>query len=463
MASRLNFYPSLRAQMGDWDYYITRMRMADVAHEVEFASEFGAQEDQVDMLANARQRALAKSRVRGQMVEFLQRDQRFFSSLVIAAINGRPTFIPVKIHASGNAADVFVDSDVDESFGLLRLDSSRKMYALDGQHRLAAIKSMLDSDFRRKMGVRDDIEVPEGFDEEDLSVIMIVPRIDQSAEKFLQAYRRLFSSLNRHAKKTDKDTNIIIDEDDVYAILTRRLISEHEFFQSHGNKEGHSEQVKMKGRNLQKKDTHFTSLQTLYDMNKILLLSEERKFDRNWVVKENSPRPKDEELEDLYKEITGYWDSIIEAIPELREDTAKMRWIENHLCFRPIGQEVMAKLVRELLDRKFHGKKTNASVMKKGLSDAFKGINWNLLADPWVRVLVVPDASAVSGYTMRSGERAKSIEFATQVGLQMMGVGEIGEMELKEAWGKIVNPRPEDPDSYWEGHVSQFFRTKKRS
>ena len=46
----------------------------------------------------------------------------------------------------------------------------------------------------------------------------------------MKKYRKLFSTLNRYAKKTDGATNIILDEDDTFAILTRRLITDHEFF-----------------------------------------------------------------------------------------------------------------------------------------------------------------------------------------------------------------------------------------
>ena len=65
--------------------------------------------------------------------------------------------------------------------------------------------------------------------EEEVSVIMLV-RDEADDEEFLRSYRRLFSSLNRYAKPTDQDTNIIMDEDDWVAILTRRLLTEHDFF-----------------------------------------------------------------------------------------------------------------------------------------------------------------------------------------------------------------------------------------
>src|SRR5690606_3119894 len=117
-----------------------------------------------------------------------------------------------------------------------------KYFALDGQHRLKAIQTLVE-------GTERDIpDMPEGFLEEEVSVIMLV-RSEESEEKFLQMYRRVFSSLNRYAKPTDRDTNIIMDEDDAIAILTRRLLTEHEFFLWQG-KAADSPKLKTKGKNM---------------------------------------------------------------------------------------------------------------------------------------------------------------------------------------------------------------------
>ena len=35
----MNLYPALRARMGNWDYYICKMKMRELASEVKFASE----------------------------------------------------------------------------------------------------------------------------------------------------------------------------------------------------------------------------------------------------------------------------------------------------------------------------------------------------------------------------------------------------------------------------------------
>ena len=82
----MNLYPALIAQMGKWKYYIVKMKMRELASEVMFASE--VYDDKT--LDDAIQRDLKEGRVRKEIVQFLsKRPDRFFSSLVVAAIGGK--------------------------------------------------------------------------------------------------------------------------------------------------------------------------------------------------------------------------------------------------------------------------------------------------------------------------------------------------------------------------------------
>ena len=189
----MQVYPAMKARMGDWDYYIVRMRMRDIAHEVQLASALW--DDRT--LSDAIQRVLDESRVKQGLVNFLaRRDDRFFASLVVAAIGGNPSWTPI-------------ESRFRDSFGELAFEEDPKYYALDGQHRLRAIQELM----------ADLSGAPAGFADEQMSVIVVVrehQRVDD--DLWLQRYRRLFSSLNRYARPTGADTNIIMDEDDVFAI-----------------------------------------------------------------------------------------------------------------------------------------------------------------------------------------------------------------------------------------------------
>ena len=198
--------------MGTWDYYIIKMKMEDLVKEVDFASRLYDSKT----LDEAIQRTLNEGRVKSEIVNYLaRRVDRFFSSLVVAALGGNPTFTPVRITDDERFA-VLKAGNVDEAFGVLTFDGGQRYYALDGQHRLKSIKTLIE-------GGSDDVPpLPPGFLEEEVSVIILV-RDQADDEEFLRSYRRLFSSLNRYAKPTDQDTNIIMDEDDWVAILTLDL------------------------------------------------------------------------------------------------------------------------------------------------------------------------------------------------------------------------------------------------
>ena len=231
--------------------------MREIANEVNLATD----EWEDPTLGEAIQRELNESRVKSGLVNYLaHREDRFFSSLVVAAVGGNPSFEPA------TPPEWARSKSLRESVGLLAFDDNPKYYALDGQHRLQAIRDVL----------ADPKSAPEGFGIEQVSVI-VVAREEQhrNEDLWLQRYRRLFSSLNRYAKPTDKDTNIIMDEDDVFAIVTRRLISDHRQFRAAG-RQRESFRVLTKGKNLKAGAPHFTSLQTLYAMNATLLTTPDR-------------------------------------------------------------------------------------------------------------------------------------------------------------------------------------------
>lgn len=448
------FYPSLKANMGKWEYYVTRMTMSSVIREVKFASEFGAQENQVDLLEEARQREIAEKRVRGPIMEFLQQDYRFFSSIVVAVIGEKPRFYPVSV-AEDTVGNAIADAEVNDTFGLLRMGGNVQMYALDGQHRLSAIKCMLDESYRRKLRITEHIEVPPGFAEEHISVVMIIRKASDTPQEFLRGYRRLFSNLNRYAQKTDQKTNIIMDEDDAYAILTRRLISQHSFFKGSNKKQAESTRVKMKkGKNLNAGDPQFIPLAVLYDTTEILLKKKDEELNKRIRLDEGA-------LDQLYKELTNYWDAILAVFPQFYNDPLKMREQagKGHMFFRPIGQKMLAELVRNMLDdSKFPEKKAQDSDMKKRLSVLAK-IDWNVDHHPWDGVVTVPDGEG--GYIMRNEKRDKAMKVARLMALRMTGDTEFPLDGLLDEWKSVVNLGAEEAQKKWKEDVIPLFSKKK--
>lgn len=449
----MNIYPALKARMGTWDYYIIKMKMKDIVKEIDFASQIYDSKT----LDEAIQRTLNEARVKSEIVNYLaKREDRFFSSLVVAALGGNPTFTPVRITEDERFA-VLKAGSVDEAFGVLTFDGGQSYYALDGQHRLKSIKTLIEGDSGADVPA-----MPPNFLEEEVSVILLV-RKEANDEEFLKSYRRLFSSLNRYAKPTDQDTNIIMDEDDWVAILTRRLLTEHEFFSWKGSAI-ESRKLKTKGKNLRTGDTFFTTLQTLYSMNQTLLLTpvrDQQNFASNRFKFFN---PGEALLDAMFDELVVYWDALLEELPVLHEPPELMRShdidddetdeLSDSVLFWPIGQELFAKVVRSRLNRFLPDLENPTVEQVRECVNVFSLVNWDLHAPPWSGLLLTQDPLRQK-WTIRSEDRKQAVETGERILRFQVGIDDLSAEALEELrihWFSMLLPRPSksEVDDAWK-------------
>lgn len=455
----MNLYPALKARMGTWDYYIIKMKMKDLVKEVDFASRLYDSKT----LDEAIQRTLNEGRVKKEIVNYLaNRSDRFFSSLVVAALGGNPTFSPVRITDDERFA-VLKAGNVDEAFGVLTFNGGQRYYALDGQHRLKSIKTLIES------GSVDDVPpLPPGFLEEEVSVIMLV-RDEANDDEFLRSYRRLFSSLNRYAKPTDQDTNIIMDEDDWTAILTRRLLTEHEFFLWKG-RAVESPKLKTKGKNLNSGDSYFTTLQTLYSMNETLLTTPQRDKQRFRTKQFKFFNPGEPLLDEMFDELVIYWDAMLDEISQLSRDPSKMRShdadedesgeLADSVLFWPIGQELFAKVVRSRMNRFLPDCDNPSSIEVRECVRIFSKVNWELHEAPWRGLLISQDPSK-GNWKMRNEDRKHAVDIGERVLRYQVGIDDLSPSaldELKIDWYAALIPRPEkaDVETQWREIVRRL-------
>ena len=425
----MNIYPAIKLHMGSeedgWTYYSIKMKMKDVSKEIGFAEDFEDSKSLNSIMQRAR-----GTRAKTDIVKFLaRRPDRFFSSIVVAARGGSPSFATVELERDS----LGLVEDMEGHFGLLRFDGGQNYYALDGQHRVTAIQTLLnDSEQRERLGVL----VPDNFGEETISVIIMTT--SGSKEEWKKKYRRLFSSLNRYAKPVDKDTIIAMDEDDLFAILTRRMVGEYPFFQWEGDALK-NEKLQCKGKPINKEGApQFTSLQTLYAMNHELLKSAAN--ESRWGADFEKSRPENEDhIDGWFDELVEIWDALFEAIPALNNDPSFMRTEnadedhviaaghQNNALFRPLIQElVLAKVARNLLN----SANTNTKAgMIKSLSK-LNLISWDLYTAPWVHLILGKNER--DKWTMVSEDRAKRIAVAEEIVLWLVGQLEWEQDEINE-------------------------------
>ena len=126
--------PALQAKAGDLGYYICVMSYAQAAREISFAHELMANNRELNQLI---QRAIGE-RTNDIKDYLLKSETRFLGALIVAAWGGHPTYQSVEMSSGESLLD-----GLDSKFGVLTFDGTQQYFALDGQHRLRAIKDAI--------------------------------------------------------------------------------------------------------------------------------------------------------------------------------------------------------------------------------------------------------------------------------------------------------------------------------
>jgi DNA sulfur modification protein DndB len=328
------FVPAFKAHVGEWEYYLCMMSYAQVAREINYAYELGVNRDLGSMI----QRGIG---VRTEQITdyLLHNNRRFLGALVVAAWGGHPEYIPLEM-ADNDQQGVL--AGIDREFGVLTFDGTHQFFALDGQHRLRAIKDAI----KRK---------PE-LGTEDIGVI-VVPHFDTTEGR--QLTRRLFTNINRNAVKTSKQEDIALDEDDGFAITTRRLLDEHPFIGKTGvvqvfSKQGDEGELKLANRQVPVGQSSWTTIGVLYD------LAHGLGYDLDGSMHRLSERATDEVLEKSYQVIAGRLTQLLEASGDLigRYENApsgkelrapKGRENDGHAFMRPVVQMAVVRAVTHVI------------------------------------------------------------------------------------------------------------------
>ena len=264
------FLPALRAKMGDWVYYITFITMREVAARISVVDDIHTSASLKDLL----QRMLTDNSKR--IAEYLLgQEQRFFNAIVIGSYGGSPNWHDLSVKRRAGVADV--PEHPEGSIGFLELSGNETLFAIDGQHRIKGIKDALAQD--------------SSLEEEEVCAIFVkgvtAGKRDKDPDGF-ERTRRLFSTLNRYAKPVNKRDIIALDEDDVVAVVTRRLLEEHPLLRN---------KVDTGLKNSIRTDDHInlTTIVTLYDTMDIVLRDR-----RNGWKDYKRWRPSEKEVDVLY-------------------------------------------------------------------------------------------------------------------------------------------------------------------
>jgi DNA sulfur modification protein DndB len=360
--SNKTFIPAFQCNVGDWKYYICTMKYGEVARQIQFAYELG----QNDELGQLIQRGIT-NRTKEITDYLVSSEHRFLGGLVVAAWGGEPTYTPLSI----DDPDGFLKG-LDRGFGVLTFDGTQQYFVLDGQHRLRAVKDAIKRD--------------PNIGKEDICVL-IVTHYDTDEGRVRT--RRLFSNINRNAKQTAAAENIALDEDDALAILTRRLLEEHELL-SHQHRvrvilsTTDDGGIRLATGSVPKSDPKaLTTFTVLYDLLQYL------SFDQPGAIRNKTQRPSDEQLDACFSALSQRLDDLLEYCGDTRtrlEDAASARELRaprnnesnGHPFMRPVVQKAVARAVSEIRQEEL----LEWDEIMKRLSL----LDWKMGAAPWTAV-----------------------------------------------------------------------------
>lgn len=394
--------PSLRGNFGDWVYYTCLMPVRDIAERVHYAEEIHTDK----ALSKLIQRSLEGPRAR-HIADYLTNTQeRFFSAMVLATYGGEPQWMEVGNFHSTSAPDVVnsLDENSRDAMGFLVLSGKERIFAVDGQHRLA--------------GIRKASEDGAEFEGEQLPVILV----GHDEKNKRQRTRRLFTTLNKTAKPVKKRDIIALDEDDAMAIISRRLVEEHDWFKD-------PRIAVISSSNVPTSNTEcLTTITNLYNVLRFLLLHHtKQKSDRTLRFL----RPSDELLEEYYQYSLSFFTALAKHFPPVKvaftstaaEPVAAYRNEQGgHILFRPIGLLIVAELVTEYMTKH-----------EVAIADAVKAVSaipTDLSAPPYNGVVWDADRGLIN---------AKQKALARDVLAYMLGLTEGGASSLKARYAAAIN------------------------
>lgn len=295
-----------KCKLGTTEYYLAKMPAGELTDTVGLAAELPEWEGMTP--DEKMQREPDINRVVNEIVPyFVEDDDRFFGCVIVDIYSGYENLVyePItNIVQDLNAAYQIPLKDV----GFLTLPGKERLIALDGQHRILAIKIAIKgkvaipAEFLKNKKMTPQMAALEPHPElatEEISVIFVEHRDNLKI-------RKIFNKVNKYARQTGRGDNIITSDDDVFALISRRLFSKGEALEAiDGN-----ELVNWKSNTLSERSNQLTTISALYTSAEILL----KDYDYSAKI-----LPPEEDIEDAYVKVRDFWKGLVDGLDAYKE------------------------------------------------------------------------------------------------------------------------------------------------
>ena len=323
--------PAMKGRMGDTDYYLISLKASELVNLVKEPKNMPGWDD--ERIEEIYQRKINYPRVRNQIAPYLasNKDSRFFGSLIVAAFNfdDRVEFTPLNDITAVNVSKLRPDEkEAGSKIGMLTLHGGIMMAPLDGQHRLKALEFAMQGKDQRGKDIPG-INVDPNLATEDISVIL-VPYDPEKA-------RRIFTRVNRYARRPSSSETYVTDDDDLFAVLARRVAND-----IFGGR-----LVKYTHPTLTTKDGEFTTLAILHACCKHIV---DYSFPREISEEARRPGFSSDIEEACAQAVLNLWGRLQSKIDVFREATAdrsedgdvgRIQIRRTNLLGKPVPQECL--------------------------------------------------------------------------------------------------------------------------
>lgn len=366
-----------KGRLGSTEYFLAKIPAGELIETVGLAAEMPEWEG---MTADEKmQREPDINRVVNDIVPYFIDDKdRFFGCIIVDIYSGYEDMIyePIsKIVPDLPAAYQLPLKDM----GFLTLPGKERLIALDGQHRLLAIKisirgrGAIPADLLKGRKMTEQMLALEPHPElanEEISVIFVEHRNNLKI-------RKIFNKVNKYARQTGRGDNIITSDDDIFALIARRLFSEGEILCSIGK----NELVNWKSNTLSLRSKQLTTISALYTSAEIILK------DCNFSSKS---LPSEEEQEQAYEKVKAFWDESLKGLTifkeylkaiETNEKVSVLR--EKNLLMKPVTQMALAHVAYMAEQRGLSWSQIVTKLDK---------VDWSFENPLWFNILVIGSA-----------------------------------------------------------------------
>ena len=368
--------PALRGEFGSFEYWLTTMHVGELTRNITIPKDMP---DWGSLTLEERyQRDLNLNRVKRDIAPyFANEEDRFTSALVLAVFNDEGmSFEPLQSLGGTQGMAPLYQSAAD-NIGFLTFSGGEVFIPLDGQHRAKALKyavSGVDDSNKPIPNVAANMDLAT----DDVAVILVRFEKDKS--------RHIFNKINRYAKATQKGQNLITDDDDQIAVITRQMVGEEGVLPTR--------LVRVQSNTLSRVAPEFTTIATMYDANKAIakMLFPE-------IKRPESATATEAKL--IAEKATQIWELLLDEIelfakavadPSEAGDQTRRDIREDTLLGKPLGQLSLVRGGLEIANR-------HPDLSCSAICDRLNRLPWDLDDPDWHGVLMHPNGRIMQGST----------------------------------------------------------------